>query len=80
MPCGSLAEDKNLRKLKFNQFIGIDNAKIIAKAIQVVTTLQILDLSGNGLSVNGVGVISDSIKNGRSLKELDLVQNDINDE
>ena len=73
-------EDKNLRKLKFNQFIGIDNAKIIAKAIQVVTTLQILDLSGNGLSVSGVGVISDSIKNGRSLKELDLVQNDINDE
>ena len=80
-----LKEDNNLQRLNFyktsnNQSICIDNVKMIAKTIQVLTTLQELDLSGNGMSNGEVGVISDSVKNSKSLKELNLGQNNISDE
>ena len=73
-----LKEDDWLRKLNLcNQNINSVGAKLIANAIDVNTTLLILDISCNTLSDEGAVAISECLKMNNVLQELNLSKNEI---
>ena len=79
-----LKEDNTLQVLKLqknkiftHQSSSTANLLMIAKAIQINTTIQTLDMSCNSMSNSGAVAISGAIKSNKSLKELDLGNNNI---
>ena len=77
---GCLKEDKSLSK-----FIMCDNniADIgiqLIKGIQVNTTVRVLNISRNKLTLFGTQLISNCLKYNSTLQELDLSQNEITNE
>ena len=85
--CDCLKEANTLQCLQFSNnkiFIDksshIENLMMITKAMQIVTKIQKLDLSGNNISDDGAAIISDTLMISESLKELNLQSNDITNE